>query len=206
MARVVKFPVTNNSRIGYKRVKKRKKVNLEDYGQLNMFKAPPTEAKVVEMRAHSSDFEYALELDERGESKQAKEFYWRAVKANDSIADAYCNLGILESEDQHFSKAIDCFTQALKHDPRHYEAHYNLANVYSEAGNRSLAKVHYELVLEIDPEFASAYYNLGLVLALENQYKEAIRVLKKYKLLIDDDHEHVNRLIESLQKTMASHG
>lgn len=205
MARVVKFPVSNTSRIGYKRVRKRKKVNLEDYGQLNLFKAPPSEAKVVQMRTHQSDFEFALELDEQGAREKAKEYYWKAIKGHESEADAYCNLGILESEDKNYAKAIDCFTQALKHDPRHYEAHYNLANVYSEAGDRKLARVHYELVLEIEPEFASAYYNLGLVLALEHQYKEAIRVLKHYKLLIEDDHEHVNRLIDSLQRTM-SHG
>lgn len=206
MTRVVKFPITNNSRLGYKRVKKRKKVDLEDYGQLNLFKAKPAEAKVVPMRSHESDFEYALTLDERGENDKAREFYLKAVNANDSAADAYCNLGIIESVDQNFSKAIDYFTKSLKMDPRHYEAHYNLGNVYSEAGNRGLAKVHYELVLEIEPEFASAYYNLGLVLALENEYEEAIRILKQYKLLIDDDHEQVNRLIQSLQKTMSSHG
>lgn len=202
MSRVVKFPVNDNQRIGYKRVKKRKKVDLEDYGQLNLFKTPPTEAKVIEMRSHQSDFEYALVLDERGEIEKAKEYYNKAIKSNDSIADAYCNLGILESESQHYSKAIDAFTNALKHDPRHFEAHYNLANVYSEAGNRALARMHYELVLEIEPEFASAYYNLGLVLAQEQQYKEAVQILKQYKLLIDDDHEHVNQLILSLSKTM----
>ncbi|MTI19939.1 tetratricopeptide repeat protein [Fulvivirga sp. RKSG066] len=208
MAKVVKFPLSDNTRIGYKRVKKRKKVNLEDYGQLNMFKTPPPEAKVVEMRTHrhESDFEYALSLDEKGELDKAKEFYLRAINAKDSEADAYCNLGIIESEEKQFAKAIDSFTKSLKADPRHFEAHYNLANVYSEVGNKALAKIHYELVLEIEPEFASAYYNLGLVLALDNQFKEAIRVLKKYKILIDDDHEHVNRLINSLQKTMLSHG
>ncbi len=206
MTKVVKFPITDSSRIGYKRVKKRKKVNLEDYGQLNLFTAQPSEAKVVQMKSHESDFEYALKLDERGEYSSAKAFYLNAIKANDSSADAFCNLGIIESEEQHFSKAIDYFTQCLKLDPRHYEAHYNLANVYSEVGNRALAKLHYELVLELEPEFASAYYNLGLVLALDNEYQEAIRILKQYKLLIEDDHEQVNRLIQSLQKTMTSHG
>ena len=206
MARVVKFPVKDHAKKGYKRVKKRRKVDLEDYGQLNLFKSAPSEAKVVEMRSHKSEFEFALELDERGEYEKAKTYYLKAVNANDSVADAYCNLGIIESEMQNFTSAIDHFTHALKYDPRHYEAHYNLANVYAEAGNKSLAKMHYEIVLEIEPEFASAYYNLGLVLALDDRYKEAIKALKQYRMLIDEDFEHVDQLISSLRKTMNAQG
>jgi len=202
MARVVKFPVQQNQKKGYKRVRKRKKVNLEDYGQLNIFKTQPSEAKVIKMTSHSSDFEFALSLDENGDFEKAKEYYWLSIKNNDSPADAYCNLGILESEVSNYAKAIDHLTQALKHDPRHYEAHYNLGNAYSEVNNYSLAKVHFELVLEIEPEFSSAYYNLGLVLATLKEFDKAIAVLKKYKLLIDDDHAHINDLINSLQKTI----
>ena len=64
-----------------------------------------------------------------------KQEYLKAIESKDSIADAYCNLGILESQDKNYSKAIDCFTLCLKEDPRHFEAHYNLANLYAEIGN-----------------------------------------------------------------------
>lgn len=208
MAKVVKFPLNNSSKFGYKRVKRRKKTNLEDFGQLNLFDdSTRQEARIVQMKSHQGNFEIALMLDERNELEGAKEYYHKTIEEGESMADAYCNLGIIESEQQRFSKAIDYFTQCLKHDPRHYEAHYNLANVYSEVGNKELARLHYELVIEIEPDFANAYYNLGLVMVLENKYKEAIAVLNKYKSMLSEDHEHVDRLVASLrQSILSSHG
>ena len=64
--------------------------------------------------------------DERGDG-QAAELYARAIENHDCVADAFCNLGILESKKGSTAKAFDCFTTSLKHDPRHSEAHYPTA-------------------------------------------------------------------------------
>ena len=204
MAKIVKFPINNTSKLGYKKVRKCRKVNLEDYGQLNMFTTAPTEAKVVSMQTHQSPFEHALYLDEQ-DNEKAIEFYWKAISAGECVADAYCNLGILESGKENYVKAIDCFANCLKYDPRHFEAHYNLANVYSEMGDLALAKLHYELAIEIEPEFESAYYNLGLVMAMQKDFKGAISMLSRYRnLSTERERGNVDKLIESLQKTMKS--
>ncbi|GAA0893736.1 hypothetical protein GCM10009122_34150 [Fulvivirga kasyanovii] len=204
MAKIVKFPINNSAKLGYKKVRKRKCVNLEDFGQLNMFTAPPSEARVVSMQSYESAFEQALYLDEEN-SEQAAEYYWKAIKAGECVADAYCNLGILESARENYVKAIDCLTNCLKHDPRHFEAHYNLANVYSEVGELNLAKLHYEISIEIEPDFESSYYNLGLVMAMQKDFKDAVRVLTKYKeLATDRERENVEKLINSLQRSMKS--
>lgn len=204
MAKVVKFPINNNSRLGYKKVSKCRRVNLEDYGQLNMFTTAPSEAKVVSMQTHQSPFEQALYFDENNNDK-AIEYYWKAINAGECVADAFCNLGILESGKENYIKAIDSFANCLKHDPRHFEAHYNLANVYSEVGDLALAKLHYELAIEIEPEFESAYYNLGLVMAMQKDFKGAIRILNTYRSLSTErERGNVDKLIESLQKTMRS--
>lgn len=202
MAKIVKFPINSSSKLGYKKVRKCRRVNLEDYGQLNMFTTPPSEAKVVSMHSYESAFEQALHLDE-DDNERAAEFYWKAIQAGECVADAYCNLGILESGKESYVKAIDCFTNCLKHDPRHFEAHYNLANVYSEVGEMNLAKIHYEISIEIEPDFESSYYNLGLVLAMQKDFKGAVRVLNKYReLATDRERDNVDKLISSLQKSM----
>lgn len=181
-----------------------RRVNLEDYGQLNMFTTAPSEAKVVSMQTHQSPFEQALYFDENNDDK-AIEYYWKAINAGECVADAFCNLGILESGKENYIKAIDSFANCLKHDPRHFEAHYNLANVYSEVGDLALAKLHYELAIEIEPEFESAYYNLGLVMAMQKDFKGAIRILNTYRSLSTErERGNVDKLIESLQKTMRS--
>ena len=151
------------------RVKKgRKKINLEDYGQLNVFSE---NTPVISINPSLPSFEEALQLDERKQSSLAIESYKKAILAKDNLADSYCNLGILYSENGDSTNAIYAFTNCLKNEPRHFEAHYNLANLFSEIGNLPLSKVHYQMSVTINPEFSNGYYNLGLVLALNREFE-----------------------------------
>lgn len=163
-------------------------------GQLNLF----TGGKIVKLNQLSL-FEEALLIDDQGDRKSARSCYLKAIEQGDCIADAYCNLGILESQDGNYPKAIDYFTLCLKHDPRHYEAHYNLANLYAEIGNYNLAKIHYEISLEIEPEFSNCYFNLGLTLAIIKEYRQAVNVLSKFRQLTPaEDHKQTDDLIFKL--------
>lgn len=141
-------------------------------------------------------------LDEQGDSR-AREHYLKATKAGDSVADALCNLGIIESEEKRQVSAIDCFTKSLKEDPRHYEAHYNLANLYAEIGNLPLAKVHYQLSIAIEPAFSNCYFNLALTLAM-NKEEEEIKILISYRELDTnmEDHRLADDLIKSLSNSL----
>ena len=163
MAKVVKFPQAAPEKFGFKPVRKRKETPQDKIKQLNLFAG----GRVVKM-GNLSAFEEALILDERNHP-MAKDLYIKAISENDNVADAYCNLGILESQAQNHSKAIDYFTQCLKNDPRHFEAHYNLANLYAEVGNLNLAKVHYQISIELEPEFPNSHFNLALTLAMMNE-------------------------------------
>lgn len=202
MGKVVNFPISRASRLGFSKAKKRKRIDLEDLGQLNLF-AQQFNAKTVKLAELKTPFNQALSFDEKGDYDQATEFYLKAIELNDSRADAYCNLGILASKETNYTKAIDNFSNCLKDEPRHFTCHYNLANVYSEVGNLPLAKIHYEVCISVEPEFSSPYYNLGLVLALDNDYHNAMHAFSKYKRLTpNEDHGNVDKLISSLQKTL----
>lgn len=145
-------------------------------------------------------FEEALILDEQGDPR-ARELYLKAIEEGDCVADAYCNLGILESQQKNHHKAIDCFTLCLKESPRHFEAHYNLANLYAEIGNLPLAKVHYQMSIEIEPEFPNSHFNLGLTLAMNREIDAAIASLMAYRNLAEsDDKQQADYLIENLSK------
>ncbi|MCE2896009.1 MAG: tetratricopeptide repeat protein [Flammeovirgaceae bacterium] len=193
MGKVILFPGQGPQKYGFKPVKKRRQSAMEKRGQLNLFSG----GRVVSLNKLSL-FEEALLLDEQGD-KEAGQTYLKAIEQGDSVADAYCNLGILESEAKNHSKAIDYFTLSLKEDPRHCESHYNLANVYAEIGDLPLAKIHYQLAIAIDPEFPNTYFNLGLTQALNKEFREAIQSLHQYKKLVPR-HEHLtaDELIASL--------
>ncbi len=199
MTKIVKLSSYPTTRLGLKRVRKRKKKTPEDYGQLNLFTPKVPTGRIIQLTSINS-FEEALTLDEQGDLNGAREAYKRAIQVGDRVADAYCNLGILESQNNTI-KAIDCFTRSLKSSPRHFQSHYNLANLYSEEKNYALARLHYQIAIEIAPDFPNAYYNLGLVLALMKIYSEAIRVLTKYKSLAPlDELGKTNELIGSLRR------
>ena len=198
MAKIIQFPLNPApEKFGLQRARKKKGKEGGKPGQLNLF----TGARVVKLN-QLSVFEEALMLDEHGDKKQARLCYQKAIEQSDCAADAYCNLGILESQEGNYAKAIECFTRCLKENPRHYEAHYNLANLYAEVGNHALAKVHYLIAIELEPGFSNSYFNLGLTHAVIKEYREAVQYLRKYRdLAPPEDHPQTDDLICKLSTT-----
>jgi tetratricopeptide (TPR) repeat protein len=175
-----------------------RQIEAELHGQLNLF--PEPEGQLIQLPLKLSPFEEALLLHERGDAR-AGEAYERAIREGDCVADACCNLGILEFEADRIPAAFDCFTSALKHDPRHFESHFNLANLYFDNGDLRLARLHYELVAEIEPNFPNLYLNLGLVHAVNGDLDAAIAALNKAKEIApDEDHSKLNEFLATLQR------
>jgi len=200
MAQILKFPA-QASKFGYRRVRKRAKA-AENLDQLHLF--PQSTAQILDFGPELSRFEQALMLDERGDPKAA-ELYAKAIAEQDCVADAYCNLGIIESQKGNTTKAFDCFTTSLKYDPRHSEAHYNLGNLYFEVNDLRLAQVHYEMAGEVDPSFANVYFNLALVQAIKNDLRAAVEALTRYQELVPaDEARNADELLLNLRKSLAA--
>jgi tetratricopeptide (TPR) repeat protein len=179
-----------------------RQVEAELHGQLNLF--PEPEGQLIQLPLKLSAFEEALLLHEDGDARAA-EAYLRAIGAGDNVADAYCNLGILEFEAGRMSAAFDRFTCALRNDPRHFETHFNLANLYFENGELRLARLHYELVAEIEPHFPNLYFNLGLVHAVNGDIEAAIAALNKAKEMApDDDYSKVDAFLATLMRVLSA--
>jgi tetratricopeptide (TPR) repeat protein len=198
MAKIIKFPIPTPEKFGPQRVRKRKEPRRNPTGQLNLF----TAGRVVKLN-QLTPFEEALQLDEQGNKSRAKIGYLQAIEQDDSVADAYCNLGIIESTEGAHAKAIDSFTLCLKADPRHFEAHYNLANLYAEIGNFSLAKAHYEISIQLEPSFPNSHFNLGLTLAMNKEFDLAVKAIKQFrKLAQPPDQELADNLIQKLSAAL----
>jgi tetratricopeptide (TPR) repeat protein len=202
MGKVLQFSPKPPAKFGFERVRKKKKTGQKQ--QLNLFSGGS--APVLRMPANLSPFDEALLLDER-DDPHAQDAYVRAIEERDSIPDAYCNLGIIESGGGNTTKAFDCFTKSLEHDPRHLESHYNLGNLYFEEGNLRLARMHYELAAEIEPAFPNLYFNLGLVHAMNDDYPSALAALGKYKELSSAaEGAKADELLENLRRSMNRRG
>jgi tetratricopeptide (TPR) repeat protein len=172
-----------------------RQIEAELQGQLNLFRVEtPRLARLL------TPFEEALLLHEQGDPKAA-EHYLEAISEGDNVAEAYCNLGIINLERGQITSALDNFTLSLKNDPRHVEAHYNLANLYYDAGDLQLAKLHYEAAAQIEPGFSLVYFNLSLVYHKLGDLSAASTTLEKYLQLEpeDEDLEVLNRLLKAMK-------
>jgi len=129
MGKILPFPAKKPSKFGFERVRKYTGGNQCQPGMSHT-----DLGKVLRLPTNISPFEEALLLDECGDSR-AEKAYRRAISEGDLAADAYCNLGIIESKAGRITKAFDCFTKSLEHNPRHFESHYNLGNLYFEVDN-----------------------------------------------------------------------
>lgn len=158
-----------------------RQIEAELQGQLSLFRIE--EGQVSRLL---TPFEEALLLHEQGDVK-ATEYYLEAVSEGDNVAEAYCNLAIINLEQGNAAKALDQLTLSLKHEPRHVEAHYNLANLYYDHGNYHLARLHYEAATQIEPGFSLVYFNLALVYHRLNDCASACSALERYRELEPQD-------------------
>jgi tetratricopeptide (TPR) repeat protein len=173
-----------------------RQIEAELQGQLSLFRAET--GRVARLL---TPFEEALMLHEQ-EDPKAADCYLEAINEGDNVAEAYCNLGILNLEQGQFARALDNFTLSLKSDPRHVEAHYNLANLYYDASDLQLARLHYEAATQIEPGFSLVYFNLALVYHRLGNLASATAALEKYRQLEPDDEEI--EVLDQLLKGMQS--
>jgi tetratricopeptide (TPR) repeat protein len=174
-----------------------RQIEAELNGQLNLF--PEKGGRLIQLPVRISPFEEALILHEQGD-KRAGEMYMKAIRGGECIADAYCNLGILDYEAKNIPGAFDQFTKALRYDPRHFEAHFNLAHLYFEAGEFRLARLHYDISAVIEPNSASVHFNLGLIHAINGDLLLAIASLHRAREnATEEELSQIEELLTSLQ-------
>ncbi len=174
-----------------------RQIEAELQGQLSLFRGPHA-GRVAHLR---TSFEEGLLLDDQNDPK-AIESYLEAINDGDNVAEAYCNLGIINKDLGNVGKALDHFTLALKHEPRHVEAHYNLGNLYFDAGQLPLARLHYEAAAQIEPRFSLVYFNLALAHFKLNDLPAALAAIASYKELRqpdDEETEAINQLLKAMQ-------
>ena len=212
MAIILQLPTKSPARLGFERAQRGKRPDVQPQDQLGLFEpeqnrfgaGQTTKAQIHQLHYGGTPFEEALVLDVRGDPRAA-DAYRKAINNADCVADAYCNLGILEYQAGKTGKAVDCFTEALKQDPRHFESHYNLGNLYFESGDVRLAKMHYEVAAELAPTFPNVYFNLGLIHAMNETYPTAIEALTKYKELSSmEEGKKADELLAGLQRMVSA--
>jgi len=122
----------------------------------------------------SSDFQQVEGLMQQGRLDEAKARIQEELQRNPSNVDAYNLLGIIETNQQDFSSALQAFQAALKLDPNSAKTHNNLGNVYVAQKKLDLAEKEFRTVLVLDPGNRDGNYNLAVLLVAKGLPAEAI--------------------------------
>ena len=99
-------------------------------------------------------FEQGEQYQEKGDYKTAAEKDKKAVKIDNSYAEAYSNLGYSYRKQGKYDEAIRYYKKAIKLDPNLAEAHEYLGEAYAELGKFDLAKKELQILRELGSDEA----------------------------------------------------
>jgi tetratricopeptide (TPR) repeat protein len=114
---------------------------------------------------------------------EARESFERAVKLPasypDTLANAWNNLGLLDTRENRTDQAVRCFEEAARLSPDHLIVLNNLGNAYRQLKNWDRARSTFERALEVNPTDPEANYGLGMVFAQVNKTEGAYEFLQR---------------------------
>jgi|GEM_PF-272320 len=111
-------------------------------------------------------------LVELGRSRQAREYFRRALSINPAHVLARFNLAVLIADEAPVL-ALDEYRQILSYDPNQYKAWYNQANLLQAQHDAVAAEASFRRALELAPDFVDAYNNFGNLLRDLGRFTEA---------------------------------
>jgi tetratricopeptide (TPR) repeat protein len=129
------------------------------------------------------------------QNHQGAEYYFNeALKIEPCFADALNNLGVLNSDQKHFDRAIDYFDGAIACDADFLPPYFNRANAFYESKEyfRLLSDADY--ILKIKPDTAVGLVLKGLALTKLRQFDAALSAFSQVVEREPSNAEHyVNR-------------
>lgn len=120
---------------------------------------------------------------QQGQHAKARETYEQAVAEHPNSIAAHEGLGTVAFVIQDYDRAVECFKQVSRLDPRRAQPLVNLGAIYNRQGDHKEAVKTLRQALSKDRTCAEAYYNLGIAHRGLKQlpmavsaYREAIRI------------------------------
>jgi protein O-GlcNAc transferase len=119
---------------------------------------------------------------ESGEYDAAIESYEEALKLDHCLVDAWLCLGVaLRGKDAQ--RALACYQEAMRLDPRNKIAPINVANILFDLGREAEAEPMLRKAIARAPNAATAHLNLGKLLKNSGRSEEAADCLRRALLI-----------------------
>ncbi|MBK6836481.1 MAG: tetratricopeptide repeat protein [Bacteroidetes bacterium] len=112
---------------------------------------------------------------ESGDTAIAISSFQTAVEQDNTIIDAYLELGVLLTKKKN-ALALEYLNSALKIDPANEDVVYNIGYYFQSKGDYKAAIETYKKLLAKNINYREAHYNLGAIeVASSKNYKEAVK-------------------------------
>jgi tetratricopeptide (TPR) repeat protein len=122
----------------------------------------------------SKDFQEAETLLQQRRLHEAKTATEQAIQIHPSSVEGYNLLGIIDTNEQDYTSAVEAFRKALTLSPDSVKTHNNLGNLYVALKQFESAEKEFRAVLRVDPVNSDANYNLGVLLMSKGNSAAAI--------------------------------
>ena len=125
-------------------------LNLNAYGA----SSTPRKADSDIRKEANAYFNKGVQLQERGQYKEAAVEYEKAIKIDRKYAEAWSNLGYTLRKRGKFEQAVKAYKKAIQLDPYLAEAHEYLGEAYAEMGKFDLAEKELKILRDLGSDEA----------------------------------------------------
>jgi tetratricopeptide (TPR) repeat protein len=115
-----------------------------------------------------------LSYDRLGRSREALEFYNRALAIAPADATALCNKGVALDNLGRATEALECYRAALRLNPDLAEAWTNMGILLDSMGDAQEALQCYDRAIDVNPRYIDAWMNRGATVAAMGRLSEAL--------------------------------
>ena len=153
----------------------------------------------------------AMNESEKGNFKEAINYYKKSIKADKNFAFAYDNMGVSYRKLNDFDNAIDAYKKSLEINPEGALPLQNIAVAYQYKKDYKNAVKAFEKLAKINPDNPEIYYGIGQIYAfnLNEQEKGLENLCKAYTLYITQNSPYrtdAEALIQRLHTEMEKDG
>ncbi|KAF5886331.1 small glutamine-rich tetratricopeptide repeat-containing protein beta, partial [Clarias magur] len=195
---------------------------LRDQTRSGTLSSDQQESLEVAIQCLETTFKISSSDDQLAAPQPLREIFLNALLKNDMVAsqetsvsasaedieraEQLKNEGNNHMKEENYSRALDCYTEAVHLDQRNAVYSCNRAAAHSKLGNYTEAIRDCEHAIAIDPTYSKAYGRMGLALAATSRFPEAVTYFKKALVLDPENDTYRTNLKTAEQKRRESSG
>jgi len=115
-------------------------------------------------------FAEACALHQRGDLKGAEALYRQALAADDSLVDAWRNLGAMLRQQGRGAEGLNCSEQAVRRRPNDESLWGNLGNVLRDLGRLEDSRQAFERAIQLAPQLLGPRLGMAITLNRSGEY------------------------------------